>query len=102
MNTLIHADIFFFITSIAVVIFAIGTIIVFYYIVRLMKDVKYIAEKIRLESDHVTEDIAAIRERIRNGESKALSIMARMFTFFIGKSLNKKRRPKSRDEDVGE
>lgn len=102
MNTIIHADIFFFITSIAVVIFAIGTIIVFYYLIRLMKHVEYIAEKIRLESDHVTEDIAAIRDRIRNGESKALSIMGRMFTFFIGKAVNKKRRAKSRDEDSGE
>ena len=98
MNTIIHADIFFFITSIAVAIFSVAAIIILYYVIRLMQHIEYIAQKIRLESDNVSEDIAAIRERLKEGESKVFSMMGKMFTFFIGKAMNKKRKGAKKED----
>lgn len=54
MNTLIHADIFFFITTIAVIIFLILGVIVFIYIIGILRNIKkasdIIGEKIEAAS----------------------------------------------------
>ena len=49
MNTLVHADIFFFVTTIAVVVVAAALAIALMYLVRILNDVKKIAEQVREE-----------------------------------------------------
>ena len=59
MNTLIHADIFFFISTIAIVIITIVLCVVGGYTILIMRDAKHISKKLR----HVHSDIDTV-ERV--------------------------------------
>ena len=66
MTTLIQANIFFFITSIAVVIFLILGIIAFYYIIGILRNIKKasdaIEHKIESVSEHADDLYHSIKE----------------------------------------
>jgi uncharacterized protein YoxC len=66
METLIHADIFFFITSIAVVLLTVGSIVVFVYVIRAAQKIeKYadsVGEGMKETSDEVRDMAAEVRE----------------------------------------
>jgi len=75
MDTLIHADIFFFVTTIAVVFFTIGFIIFTVYFVRILDDLKYISQKMRVESDKIIEDVETLREKAREEGAKVKTVL---------------------------
>ena len=65
MTTLIQADIFFFITAISVVLLTLGLIIVSVFIIRILKNVDHISEKVKEESDHIADDINILRKEVK-------------------------------------
>lgn len=65
MDTLIHADIFFFVTTIAVVLIAALFIVVILYAVRILNDMRYISGVVRRETDLLAEDFEEAREKIK-------------------------------------
>lgn len=74
MESIIKADIFFFITGIAIVIFIIGMIIAMFYIIRILNDMKRISKTILKESDKFANDIDSLRETIKSEGAKAKTI----------------------------
>ncbi|OHA19897.1 MAG: hypothetical protein A2836_00035 [Candidatus Taylorbacteria bacterium RIFCSPHIGHO2_01_FULL_45_63] len=91
MNTLIHADIFFFVATIAVVIFAIGMLFFFYYVLRIMASINRIAQLLRVGADKVASDIGALRDAIKEEGAKLKDL-----TLFLGRWLIEKEKPKKR------
>ncbi|MBI2637536.1 MAG: hypothetical protein HYW88_01420 [Candidatus Sungbacteria bacterium] len=72
MNELLHADIFFFITGIAVVFIAVVLFIALVYVIRILNDVKsvssdikQVSEKAKEEADRVLDDVATFRGNIK-------------------------------------
>ena len=65
MSTLIHADIFFFVTTIAVVLIASLFIVVIIYVVRILNDLHYISGVVRKETDLIAADIEEMREDMK-------------------------------------
>lgn len=74
MESIIKADIFFFITSMAIVIFTIGMIIAMVYIIRILNDMKRISKTILKESDKFAGDMDSLRETIKSEGAKAKTI----------------------------
>ena len=68
METLIHADIFFFVATIAMGILCIGLIVVIVFVAFILNSLHKLIETVRTEADHLVGDIDALRAR-----SKALS-----------------------------
>ena len=68
METLIHADIFFFITSVAVGILSAVLIIIAVYVVRIMNDIKHISTIARDQADALKQDIEDLREQLKQNE----------------------------------
>lgn len=66
MSSLLQADIFFFITTIAVIVLLIIATVIGYFIFKLVRHAEYIAKKIRDESDNLSDDIAYLRANIRD------------------------------------
>ncbi len=66
MQTFIHADIFFFITSIAVVVFLILGSITFWYVIGILRNIKKasdkIEDKIEVASEHAEDLYHSIKE----------------------------------------
>lgn len=66
MSTLIHADIFFFVTTIAVVLIGLLFIVVIIYVVRILNDMRYISGVVRKETDILAEDLEGFRDKVKS------------------------------------
>jgi hypothetical protein len=66
MDTLIHADVFFFITSVAVVLVSIATIIITVYLVGILSDVKHMSREWKKENEHFIRDARSFRDAVRD------------------------------------
>ena len=79
MNTLAKADIFFFITSLAVVAIAMVCIVVLVYLARIMKNIKDISDAAHREARGIADDIHAFREDVvKEGTQAIIKTMKRM------------------------
>jgi hypothetical protein len=65
MTEIIHADIFFFITAIAVVVVSIGLLIALYYVIDILRDVRVVMKKVRKASDELEQDFEDLRANIK-------------------------------------
>lgn len=78
MNEFIQMDIFFFITSVAVVLLTIGAAIILWQFSRILKNVEHVSEQVALESDSIRADLSEMRANIQKGKGKLQSV----FKFF--------------------
>lgn len=65
METFIHADIFFFITSIAVIFLTIGFLFIFWHLYKLTRTLRNLAEQVEREAGEYIEASEEFRERMR-------------------------------------
>ena len=89
MDTLIKADIFFLVTTIAVIVIGIGISVGVVYMIRILRDMKYISNKIKDESDHIAEDLELLRMRVRE-EGFRLGHILSFFKAIFKKNKKKK------------
>jgi cell division protein FtsL len=66
METLIHADIFFFITSIAVILLTVALLFIFWHLYKLSRTLRTLAEKIENEAGEYIEASEEFRERVHD------------------------------------
>jgi MFS-type transporter involved in bile tolerance (Atg22 family) len=77
MNDFMKQDIFFFVTTIAVVVVGLLLAILIVYLIKISKDVKYISRKAKTEADLISEDISQLRSNMKTGMK-----LKHLFTFF--------------------
>jgi uncharacterized protein (UPF0335 family) len=65
METLIHADIFFFITTIAVALVTVGIVIALAYLIKILRNVSEVSEKVKEEGAEILEDIHTMRHDLK-------------------------------------
>ena len=70
MNSLIHADIFFFITSIAVIGISLAVLIILLYGIKIARTLSSVAESMKKQSDEIIEDIAELRQKVKSQGEK--------------------------------
>jgi biopolymer transport protein ExbB/TolQ len=87
MDQLIHADIFFFITSIAVVLITAILLVVLVYLVRILRDVSQVTRKVKAESELISQDIAELRQNI-----KREGYRFKHFMDFFSKFINRRKK----------
>jgi hypothetical protein len=90
MNTLIHADIFFFVTTIIVVIVGIAFTIALVYLIKVLSDVKEITKQVKEETILFREDIGELR-----GDIKKEGFRIERFMMFV-KNLFKRTKARSK------
>lgn len=84
MRTLIHADIFFFITSIFITVLTIFLVVAGAYFILILRDMKDISRKVKMESEEIIGDVKELRQKIRE-EGSNLKGIGKMFGFFSKK-----------------
>ena len=90
MTSLVHADIFFFVTTIAVVVVGILCVIVLIYIIRILHRAHEIAAEIRSEAALLREDIREMRAMVR-GEVSGWKKMAGMVRGIFSNKIKSKK-----------
>jgi hypothetical protein len=84
-ESLIHADIFFFISTIALVLISIGIVIALYYGIKILKNVREVTDKVNDESSEIIADIKKLRAGLRDEGVKWKHVAGLVRTFFVRK-----------------
>ncbi len=90
MSTLIHADIFFFVTTIIVVLVGIALTIALIYLAKVFSDIREITKQVKEETILFRGDIAGLRADVKREGFR----LERLMTFF--KTLIKRSRSSSK------
>jgi hypothetical protein len=64
-ETLIHADIFFFVTTIIVILIGLGIIVALYYIIRILRAIDFISKEVKGETVEIIEDVRTFRTSMK-------------------------------------
>ena len=72
MDTLAKSEIFFFITSIAVVLFTIVGVVIAFYLIKISRNISEITERAKDQAGKISNDIDALRENIKEEGVQAL------------------------------
>ncbi len=91
MTEILQANIFFFITGVAVVVFTIFLCVAMYYVIKILRSVGNITERIDEGSETIAEDIKSLRGYIAEG-----SLISQIIGMFIK---SKRSRKKQKDID---
>jgi hypothetical protein len=94
MEQFVKADIFFFITTLAVVVTSIVLTIAFVFIIQILRDVRYITKRIRKETDGLLEDVHDARNFVKKEVKQALDIRE-LISGIMGMFVKKKRSRKT-------
>ncbi len=75
MESLVKADIFFFVTAIAVVAVSAFVLAICIYVLRILSDTKHITSTVRKESDDILADVGAVRRMAERQGKRAGSFL---------------------------
>ncbi len=78
MPELIHADIFFLVTTIVTIIIGLALLIAIVYLIQILRDLKHISRKIKEEGEEAIEDFRQWRTEVRTEGFN----FSHFFTFF--------------------
>lgn len=93
-SSLVHADIFFFVTTITVVVVGIAFTVALVYLSKVLSNIKDITGDIKEETVLVREDIRTMRDDIRREGFR----LQQLWKFFGGMGKSKKRETKTRSK----
>lgn len=83
MNQLIHADIFFFVATISLILISIGIVTAFIYAIGILKNVRDITDKAKQEWDEIIIDSQKLRSALRDEGMKWKHIVDVVRAFFM-------------------
>lgn len=86
MTEFAKMDIFFFITSVAVVLLTVLLAVLVIYIIKISNDIKYISGKAKNEADFIAQDLSELRQNIKDKGAKM-----KFFYNFFSNLKNKKK-----------
>ena len=89
MTEVLQANVFFFITSIAVIAFTLLLCIALYHVIKILKSVRSIVARIEEGSEVIAEDIAYLRQYFKEG-----SLISHLVGLFFGRREGRKTSPR--------
>jgi formate-dependent nitrite reductase membrane component NrfD len=103
MAEIAKSDLFFFITTMAVIVLSITILVLLVYVFIIIRDIKSVVHRVKEESDGVLGDIRDLRLKIKESSGVA-SYTAAVFSFlkkafFVKRSRSKKHKERVSDEE---
>ncbi|MDP2665333.1 MAG: hypothetical protein Q8P23_01635 [bacterium] len=88
MDEFLKMDIFFVVATVAVVVLAFFTAFVLWRLERVLRNIEHISEQVAAESDDIRQDLAGLRNDIKQGKGRLKSLFSFLGKF--GKRASKK------------
>jgi hypothetical protein len=91
-ETLIHADIFFFVTTILAIVLGIGIAVALFYIIRILRAIDFISKEVKGETVEIIEDVRTFRTSMKEDGVRMghfLALFKSLFRRTHGKKINK-------------
>lgn len=98
MSEVLHANIFFFIASLGVVLFIILTSIILYQVIKIAIAVRRLVERIEAGSEALAADMISVREYV----TEKGTFFSQLFSFFTGATTSHRRRRSRRGQSAAE
>jgi hypothetical protein len=89
MQTLVHVDAFFFISTIALVVLSVLLAIALYYAINILHDVREVAARVKKASNDIERDLDALRYSVKSEGAKVKGI-ADLVLGFVTRALTQK------------
>jgi len=90
-ESLIHADVFFFISTVALVLVSVGVIIALVYAIKILKNIKDVSDRVNEESVEIIADVKILRKNLRDEGLKWKHVIDLVRNFFIRKGTKVKK-----------
>lgn len=95
MSEVLHANIFFFIASVATILFTVLLCIALYHVIKILKSLRIIMKRVEEGSEVIAEDLESIRAFVLEG-----GLISRIIGMAMGvKARGSRRKKKAADED---
>jgi hypothetical protein len=91
MNEVLHANIFFIIASLSTVIFCILISFILYHLLKIIRSLRTIIERIEAGSEMIAKDMANVRQLVTSG-----GLLSRALQFIMGMKGGRRR---NREDD---
>lgn len=76
MEDILKMDIFFFVTTLVVLVLGVLAGMVLYRLWKILKNVEHISGQVAQESEIIRQDIASLRSDIKEGKGKLMSTLS--------------------------
>jgi len=94
MNEILHANIFFIIATIATVVFCILTCVILYHVIKIIKSIRSIIERIESGSEVIAREVSQVKELIASG-----GLMTKVVKFAMGFGRSESRKTKTKNKE---
>jgi succinate dehydrogenase/fumarate reductase cytochrome b subunit len=84
MSEILQANIFFVITSIAVLVFTLFVCVILYHVIKILRSIRTIVTRFEEGSELIAEDMSQLRAYVIEG-----SLVSQIMSFFLGKKARK-------------
>tara|TARA_B100000745_G_C20138901_1_gene390411 strand:- start:277 stop:582 length:306 start_codon:yes stop_codon:yes gene_type:complete len=95
MSEILQANIFFFITSVAVILFTLLLCFAVYQVIKILKSIRRIVERVEAGSEIIAEDVENFRTYVMEG-----SLISQLIGFFMGNRTAARRRRRGSGEQI--
>ncbi len=93
MSEILQANIFFVITSVAVLVFTLFVCVILFHVIKILKSIRTIVSRVEEGSELIAEDMSQLRSYVLEG-----SLVSQIMGFFLGKRARRAPSPrKSKD-----
>lgn len=92
MSEILQANIFFIITSIAVLVFTLFVCVILYHVIKILRSIRKIVDRVEEGSEVIAEDVSQLRAYVVEG-----SLVSQIMSFFMGKP---PKAPRRKNQDI--
>lgn len=76
MSEIAKADIFFVVTTIAVVVVSVVLIVALVYLIKILRDFKQVSGKVKEESERISKDLADLHSAVREQGARVARVVS--------------------------
>jgi len=91
MSEILQTNIFFVITSIAVVVFTLFVCLILYQVIKILKSIRRIVDRVDEGSEVIAEDVSQLRAYVTEG-----SLVSQVMSFVLGQKVKRASRTKKK------
>lgn len=96
-ESLIHADIFFFVSTIALVVICIGIAVALFYVIKILRNVREVTDRVKAESAEIVADVKRFRAALKEEGIKWRHVVSLVRSFFSRDAERRAKRAKQSD-----
>ena len=98
MNEVLHANIFFVIASVATIVFCILVTLILYHVLKIVRAVRRLVERVEATSQQLSDDVVALRESVAAQSGFVMNFISSILGVTMSKPKRRRRATTAEDD----